>query len=140
MRTSCEKQGQDLRFPTNQNPFWFRDDLHPQFDAALAQIGGPGVASNVRIAHLDTGYDPNTSSCRTAFFATKRATLSTPTIRMTLPMSQRPREQPGPRNRNDWYLGRICWKRLNVAHTILPHFGQKTCCLSSSDSVAGAAQ
>ena len=40
------------------NPFWFRDSDHSQFDAAIAAIGGPDVASKVRIAHFDTGYDP----------------------------------------------------------------------------------
>ncbi len=40
-------------------PYWFRNAQHSQFDAATAAIGGPNVASKVRIAHFDTGYDPN---------------------------------------------------------------------------------
>src|SRR5215813_1482552 len=41
------------------NPYWFRDRGHSQFDDAIAQLGGPQVASKVRIAHFDTGYDPD---------------------------------------------------------------------------------
>jgi|RhiMethySRZTD1v2_1073278.scaffolds.fasta_scaffold22983_5 hypothetical protein len=41
-----------------ENPYWFRDSRHSQFDDAIAAIGGPQVASKVRIAHFDTGYDP----------------------------------------------------------------------------------
>jgi Subtilase family len=41
------------------NPYWFRDSNHSQFDDAIAAIGGPQVASKVRIAHFDTGYDPD---------------------------------------------------------------------------------
>ncbi|MEA2940561.1 MAG: hypothetical protein QOD09_1090 [Bradyrhizobium sp.] len=52
-----DKQSDD--FPRDVNPFWFRDGTHSQFDAALAAIGGPNIASKVRIAHFDTGYDPN---------------------------------------------------------------------------------
>ena len=40
------------------NPYWFRDPAHSQFDDAIAALGGPQVASEVRIAHFDTGYDP----------------------------------------------------------------------------------
>ena len=38
--------------------YWFRSDAHGQFDAALAATGDPGEGRRVRIAHLDTGYDP----------------------------------------------------------------------------------
>src|SRR5262245_3815458 len=41
------------------NPYWCRDSNHSQFDDAIAAIGGPEVASKVRIAHFDTGYDPD---------------------------------------------------------------------------------
>jgi hypothetical protein len=41
------------------NPYWFRDSGHSQFDAAIAAVGGPQVAAKVRIAHFDTGYDPD---------------------------------------------------------------------------------
>src|SRR5262249_29452846 len=41
------------------NPLWFRDSDHSQFDEAIEAIGGSDVPSKVRIAHLDTGYDPD---------------------------------------------------------------------------------
>ncbi|WP_174512591.1 S8 family serine peptidase [Methylocella tundrae] len=41
------------------NNYWFRDSRHGQFDAAGA-AGGSG--QGVRIAHLDTGYDPGHKS------------------------------------------------------------------------------
>ncbi|MFL5268135.1 MAG: S8 family serine peptidase, partial [Stellaceae bacterium] len=50
---------QDPRYPTAPGEFWYRDAERTQFDAALAQIGDPGDGRRVRIAHLDTGYDPN---------------------------------------------------------------------------------
>jgi Subtilase family len=58
---SCEGQDkQNPAFPCDEgNPYWFRDSDHSQFDDAIAPIGGPEVASQVRIAHLDTGYDPD---------------------------------------------------------------------------------
>jgi subtilisin family serine protease len=52
-----DKQAQD--FPRDVNPYWFRDGKHSQFDAAITAIGGPDIASKVRIAHFDTGYDPD---------------------------------------------------------------------------------
>jgi hypothetical protein len=56
---SCERADpQSSDFPQNSNNYWFRDSGHSQFDAAIAAIGGPQVASKVRIAHFDTGYDP----------------------------------------------------------------------------------
>lgn len=36
---------------------WFRDNQHSELDAARTAIGNP--ADKVRIAHLDTGYDPS---------------------------------------------------------------------------------
>jgi subtilisin family serine protease len=39
--------------------YWFRNNLHNQMDSALAQTSG---GAGVRIAHLDTGYDPNHKS------------------------------------------------------------------------------
>ena len=41
------------------NNYWFRAASHSQFNGAIDAIGGPDVASKVRIAHFDTGYDPN---------------------------------------------------------------------------------
>ena len=40
--------------------YWFRNSKHGQFDAALMATGGSG--QGVRIAHLDTGYDPKHKS------------------------------------------------------------------------------
>jgi hypothetical protein len=53
---AADAQSQD--FPRLDNPYWFRDSEHSQFDAAVTAIGGPDIASKVRIAHFDTGYDP----------------------------------------------------------------------------------
>jgi hypothetical protein len=59
MAKSCDKAApQSEDFPRAADPFWFRDSEHSQFDAAIEAIGGPDVASKVRIAHFDTGYDP----------------------------------------------------------------------------------
>ncbi|HEY4265407.1 MAG TPA: S8/S53 family peptidase, partial [Micropepsaceae bacterium] len=47
---------QNKQFPTLPNDDWFRDDGHGEFLAALKALGlNPPV---VRVAHLDTGYDP----------------------------------------------------------------------------------
>ena len=57
---SCDvRDAQNPDFPRNSNDYWFRDSAHSQFDNAIAAIGGPDVESKVRIAHFDTGYDPN---------------------------------------------------------------------------------
>ena len=40
--------------------YWFRNSNHGQFDVALMATGGSG--QGVRIAHLDTGYDPKHKS------------------------------------------------------------------------------
>ena len=39
--------------------YWFRNNSHNQIDTALAETSG---GARVRIAHLDTGYDPNHKS------------------------------------------------------------------------------
>jgi hypothetical protein len=49
---------QDSRFPQDPAPLWFHDGRHGQFDEALAAIATPDIGSAVRVAHLDTGYDP----------------------------------------------------------------------------------
>jgi hypothetical protein len=57
---SCEAADQQSPdFPRDSNNYWFRAASHSQFDSAVAAIGGPQVASKVRIAHFDTGYDPD---------------------------------------------------------------------------------
>jgi hypothetical protein len=56
---TCEKADtQNPDFPIGANDLWFRDAEHTQFDQALARIGGSDIAAKVRIAHFDTGYDP----------------------------------------------------------------------------------
>jgi hypothetical protein len=56
---SCDKvDPQSTDFPGLDDSYWFRDSEHSQLDAAIAAIGGPKVASKVRLAHFDTGYDP----------------------------------------------------------------------------------
>jgi hypothetical protein len=54
---SADAQSSD--FPGDDDNYWFRATSHSQFDSAITAIGGPQVASKVRIAHFDTGYDPN---------------------------------------------------------------------------------
>lgn len=57
---SCEAADtQNADFPRDNDNYWFRTDTHSQFDSAITAIGGPQVASKVRIAHFDTGYDPS---------------------------------------------------------------------------------
>jgi subtilisin family serine protease len=59
---SCNAEPQDAAFPRLADPFWFRGLTHSQFDAALALAGGADAKPRVRIAHLDTGYDPDHAS------------------------------------------------------------------------------
>ena len=55
---TCEKpQDPDSRLPAGNGFFWFRDETHSQLQAARDDVGQP--ASRVRIAHFDTGFDPN---------------------------------------------------------------------------------
>lgn len=56
--SSCdEAQSPDLRLPVGDGFFWFRDQAHSQLQRARDEVGKPG--SRVRIAHFDTGYDPD---------------------------------------------------------------------------------
>lgn len=58
----CPTQGaqEDGRFPGDpQHLLWFHDHEHAQFDEALAHLGAFQPKDVVRVAHLDTGYDPN---------------------------------------------------------------------------------
>jgi hypothetical protein len=41
---------------------WFREDGHSQFAVALSKLGSVAPAQRVRIAHLDTGFDPSHES------------------------------------------------------------------------------
>ena len=47
----------DPRLPKGSGLFWFRDSEHSQLEEARTAVGEP--LDRVRIAHLDTGYDPN---------------------------------------------------------------------------------
>lgn len=61
LAASCaESKPPDQLYPRDANRFWFRDSAHGQFDDALAALGAP-TGGDVRIAHLDTGYDPGHS-------------------------------------------------------------------------------
>jgi hypothetical protein len=51
---------QDPNFPHDTDNYWFRDSLHAQFDAL--NLPDPGAGNRVRIAHLDTGFDPEHST------------------------------------------------------------------------------
>jgi subtilisin family serine protease len=48
---------QDPDFPHDKNDYWFRDPAHGQFDD-IKNLTDPGAGNRVRIAHLDTGFDP----------------------------------------------------------------------------------
>jgi Subtilase family len=50
---------QNPNYPTLPSNFWYRDPQHGQWDAALAASPDPGDRNRSRVAHLDTGYDPN---------------------------------------------------------------------------------
>lgn len=58
LQEECEATGQDPDFPTQPHNDWYRDENHGQYATLPAQWNGTGV----RIAHLDTGFDPNHSS------------------------------------------------------------------------------
>ena len=53
---AADRQNGD--FPTSPDNFWIRDASHGQYNLSLAASPDPGDAARVRIAHLDTGYDP----------------------------------------------------------------------------------
>jgi hypothetical protein len=48
---------QDPDFPRDTDNYWFRDEMHGQFDV-VETLQDPGSGKRVRIAHLDTGFDP----------------------------------------------------------------------------------
>lgn len=51
-----ESEKPDSRLPTGTGFYWFRDSDHSQLEAARDEIKEP--SDRVRIAHFDTGYDP----------------------------------------------------------------------------------
>jgi hypothetical protein len=61
MTAPCEATPQETGprgFPGNPDPWWYQDDAHGQFGRALAALGNLDGQRRVRVAHLDTGYDP----------------------------------------------------------------------------------
>jgi subtilisin family serine protease len=54
-----EPDKQNPSYPTLPDNFWYRDANHAEWNEALAASPDPGDGNRVRIAHLDTGYDPN---------------------------------------------------------------------------------
>ena len=57
---ACERTDpQDPRFPSHPGePLWFQDDAFAQFAKARPAAKEAAATGRVRIAHLDTGYDP----------------------------------------------------------------------------------
>lgn len=55
---AIEAAQQNKNYPTLDDNFWFRDAQYGQFDLALSKLSDPGDGRRVRVAHLDTGYDP----------------------------------------------------------------------------------
>ncbi|MEK1888976.1 MAG: S8 family serine peptidase [Phyllobacterium sp.] len=59
LTASCDRAApQNASYPRDPDNFWLRKRSHSQFDDALAEVGLPDARSRVRVAHLDTGYDP----------------------------------------------------------------------------------
>ncbi|WP_397453329.1 S8 family serine peptidase [Pseudomonas sp. NA-150] len=59
LTASCAVDPQDKGFPVGSNNFWYQDAQHGQFAGLLKQLGNVPLAKAVRVAHLDTGYDPD---------------------------------------------------------------------------------
>ena len=57
--TEGKPDPQNPDFPVGGEPLWFREPGFGQFDEALQVLGDPGDDKRVRIAHLDTGFDPD---------------------------------------------------------------------------------
>ena len=64
LSATCASVPQKLGdFPGDaQDNFWYRNPQHSQLAAALQRVQVPSVGRAVRIAHLDTGYDPEHGS------------------------------------------------------------------------------
>lgn len=54
LQQACTADEQDKNFPIGSRNDWYRDNSH----ADLAGLDGSANGAGVRIAHLDTGYDP----------------------------------------------------------------------------------
>ncbi|MDH7972811.1 S8/S53 family peptidase, partial [Sphingomonas sp. AR_OL41] len=62
LAASCDAAApQDSRFPREPEDLWYRDPAHGGFEAAIAALDAipPAKRSTIRVAHLDTGYDPS---------------------------------------------------------------------------------
>jgi hypothetical protein len=57
--SSCTPEEQEKKYPLDTNKFWYQDPQHGQFDSLLTKIGTVAPTKAVRVAHLDTGYDPH---------------------------------------------------------------------------------
>lgn len=55
---ACDACPQDAKYPTQLKDDWYRDVKHGQYAQLLKSADGSGV----RIAHMDTGYDPHHQS------------------------------------------------------------------------------
>lgn len=61
LTASCEQVGQKTGssgYPGDADALWYQDDGHSEFGRALDSLVLPPVNQRVRIAHLDTGFDP----------------------------------------------------------------------------------
>ena len=56
--TTAEPQDGDV-YAVGPGKFWFRGEDHSQLDKARAGAGAPGDGDRVRVAHIDTGFDPD---------------------------------------------------------------------------------
>ncbi|MER8810380.1 S8 family serine peptidase [Mesorhizobium australicum] len=50
---------QDGRYPTNRDVLWLHSKEFSQLQAADVDVGTPAAGKRVRVAHFDTGYDPD---------------------------------------------------------------------------------
>jgi subtilisin family serine protease len=64
LNSACSTEPQDLaHYPGDPaDKLWHRNDRHGQFNRALAVLTPPTAATRVRVAHLDTGFDPDHQS------------------------------------------------------------------------------
>lgn len=74
-RSGNNPEPQDPRFPVGVTDDWYRDSAHGNFADAISQLDAmdQGKRRPVRIAHLDTGYDP---ALRSNLFTTVRDDLA----------------------------------------------------------------
>ena len=57
-RSGTEPAAPDVHLPGGSDFCWFRDSNHSGLEAAWRAVKQPSDADRVRIAHFDTGYDP----------------------------------------------------------------------------------